>query len=767
MLNVSGESAHEKPPHPEKRHFTSVATRFMVKSGFAATLDSRQKPSFEKAPSPVIPQIKPSLPQAPVPEKKPFEIEQLGYRRVDDYHWMKDDNWQAVLRDPGLIRPDVKAALDAENAYSSAMLASTQALQAQLFAEMKGRIKEDDGSVPLADGRWEYYSRYVTGGQHPITARRPRSTQPFAEGVPSIESTLAEEQILLDEDARAKGYDFYETSAAQHSPDHSLFAWGEDIQGSEYYTVYVKDMATDEILPHPITSCDGGFAFSPDSAYLFWTWRDENSRPAKIFRRPARGGEDVLVYDEQDDGFFLSIGTLSSEQFILIGSGDHETSESWLIPATDPTAMPVCVEPRQTGIQYSVDHWDDRFIIHTNADDAIDFKIMTSTAGHPSRDSWQDFVPHRPGIYVTGAEVTKRHMIRSERENANTRIVITRKSDLSEHFVSVEEEAYSLGAGSGYEYDTDIIRYTYTSPTTPAQTFGYDMESREKVLLKTQTIPSGHNPADYVARRLYAAAPDGEQVPVTVLMKAGTKLDGTSPLLLYAYGSYGMPMEPGFSIRSLSLVNRGWIYAIAHVRGGTEKGYGWFLDGRKYNKKNTFTDFIAACENLCDRGYGSRGKVVAYGGSAGGMLMGAVANMRPDLWAGIIGAVPFVDVLNTMSDTTLPLTPPEWPEWGNPIEDKDAYDYIVSYSPYDNIVTAPYPPVLATGGLSDTRVTYWEPMKWVAKLREKSTSGAPMLLKINMEAGHGGASGRFEFLKEIAFDYAFAIWAHDKEWLSL
>jgi oligopeptidase B len=703
--------------------------------------------------------VSPASLAAPKPVRHPFEIEQLGHKRVDDYHWMKDDNWQAVLRDPGLIRPDIKAALTEENAYSAAVLADTKDLQADIFAEMKGRIKEDDSSVPSPDGPFEYYSRFEKGAQYPIIARRPRTTGGLQSPIPSTDETRAYEEILLNEDARAKGTDFYETSDAQHSPDHRLFAWGEDTQGSEYYKIYVRDLATDEILPDPIESCDGGFSFSPDSQYIFWTWRDENSRPAKVFRRPARGGEDVLVYDEIDDGFFLNIGTLSSDAFISIGTGNHETSETWLIPAATPEALPFCVEPRREGIQYDIDHWDDRFIIRTNADDAIDFKLMVSTSDTPSRDTWSDLVPHRPGIYVTGSGVYKRHMIRVERENANTRIVITRKADMTEHEISVAEEAYSLGASGGYEYDTDIIRYSYTSPTTPAQTFDYNLETREQVLRKVQIIPSGHNPKDYVARRLYAKAPDGQHVPVTVLMKADTPLDGKAPLLLYAYGSYGMPMDPGFSIRSLSLVNRGWIYAIAHIRGGSEKGYGWFLDGRKYKKKNTFTDFIACAESLCDAGYGTHGKIVAYGGSAGGMLMGAITNMRPDLWAGVIGAVPFVDVLNTMSDTSLPLTPPEWPEWGNPLEDEEAYSYIASYSPYDNIEPKAYPPVLATGGLSDTRVTYWEPMKWIAKLREKSTSDAAMLLKINMEAGHGGASGRFEFLKEIAFDYAFAIWA--------
>lgn len=718
-----------------------------------------------------MPDTPSSIAHAPAPRKDPFRIEQLGRVRVDDYHWMKDDNWQALLRDPAAVKPDVKTALVAENAYTQAILAPTEALQETLFQEMKGRIKEDDASTPSPDGPWEYYSRFDIGGQHPIWARRPRTTG-FPDPLPSIDDTRAQEQILLDEDDRAKAHDFYHTGDVGHSNDHTLYAWTEDTQGSEYFTLHVRDLETGEPVGEPIEACDGSFLFSPDSQWLFWVWRDENSRPSKVFRRPARPQkgekiEDVLVYEERDNGYFLHIGMMSSDAFIEITLSNHETSEAWLIPASDPTAAPVCVEPRREGVQYSLDHWDDRFIIVTNADDAVDFKIMSSTAALPSRATWQAFVPHRPGVYISGAGTYKRHMVRVERENANTRIVITEKGELGkiggeEHSISVPEEAYALGLAAGLEYDTDILRYTYTSPTTPSQTFDYHMTTRQKVLRKTQVIPSGHNPADYVARRLYARSWDGAEVPVTVLMKAGTPLDGSAPILLYGYGSYGMPMDPAFSIRSLSLVNRGWVYAIAHVRGGAEKGYGWFLDGRKEKKTNTFKDFIACAEHLIAQGYGTKGRIVAYGGSAGGMLMGAVANMRPDLWAGIIGAVPFVDVLNTMSDTSLPLTPPEWPEWGNPLEDRAAYDTIAAYSPYDNITRQPYPPVLATGGLSDTRVTYWEPMKWIARLRDRSTSDAPMLLKINMDAGHGGASGRFDFLKEIAMDYAFAIWAEDR-----
>ncbi len=695
-------------------------------------------------PSPAVP---------PAARKIPKRIEQLGRVRVDDYAWMKDDNWQKVLRDPTLIKPEVKAHLTAENAYVKAMLAPTEGLQAAMFEEMKGRIKEDDASVPAPDGPWEYYSRFNIGGQHPIFCRRPRGG---TEG----------EEILLDCDALAKGKAYSQVSAADHSPDHQLFAYAEDAQGSEVHHIYVKDLATGEVLSEPVESSTGDFAWSPDSQWLFWTHRDDNGRSDKIYRRPARGGlkDDVLVYDEPDDGFFVSVGATSSDAFIVISAGDHETSETLLIPASDPTAAPKVVEPRTVGLRYSVEHWDGRFVILTNADDAIDFKLVEAPVATPGRAHWKDFVAHKPGHFITGLSAYKNHLLRVERVNANTRIVITDRATKAEKPIVIDEEAYVLGLEGGYEFDTPVMRYVYQSPTTPRQWFDYDMATGEKTLRKTQEIPSGHDPAAYVTRRLYAKAPDGAEVPITVLMKKGVALDGQAPLLLYGYGSYGMSMDPSFSIRNLSLVDRGWIWATTHVRGGSEKGYGWFLDGRKFKKTNTFTDFIACAEHLHAAGYGAKGRTVAYGGSAGGMLMGAVTNLRPDLWAGIIGAVPFVDVLNTMSDTSLPLTPPEWPEWGNPLEDKEAYDYIASYSPYDNVAARAYPAVLATGGLSDPRVTYWEPEKWTAKLREHTTSGAPILLKINMEAGHGGASGRFDFLKEIALDYAFAVWAVDKGW---
>jgi oligopeptidase B len=693
--------------------------------------------------------VSPAAP--PVAEKRPERIEQLGRVRTDDYAWLKDADWQKVMRDPSVLRGDIRTHLEAENAYTKAMLAGTEALQAQLFQEMRGRIKEDDSSVPASDGAFDYYARFETGAQHPIYARRPRGQ---ADG----------EEVLLDADAAAKGKAFFDIGHTEHSDNHALFAYAVDEQGSEYFRIDVKDLATGEVLEGSVDSSTGSFAFSPDSRWLFWIWRDENGRPAKVFRRPARGGEDVLVYHEPDGGMFLSVGVTQSGAWIVIGSGNHETSEAWLIPASDPTAAPKVVEPRQEGLRYELEHWNDRFVVLTNADGAVDYKLCWADEAAPSKASWRDWIAHQAGRYLVGMMAHKHWLVRLERVDANNRIVVTARGGLAEHAIAFDEEAYALNIEGGYEYDTQMLRFVYQSPTTPRSTFDYDMATRERTLRKVQEIPSGHDPSAYVAQRLHATAPDGASIPVTVLMKAGTKLDGSAPMMLYGYGAYGIPMEPGFSIRNLSLVDRGWIWAVAHIRGGTEKGWGWFLDGRGAKKTNTFTDFIAAAEHLHAAGYGAPERTTAYGGSAGGMLMGAITNLRPDLWAGIIAAVPFVDVLNTMSDANLPLTPPEWPEWGNPLEDAEAYDRIAGYSPYDNVHDAAYPAVLATGGLSDPRVTYWEPAKWAAKLRAHTTSGRPVLLKINMEAGHGGASGRFDFLKEIALDYAFAVWAVERGW---
>ena len=682
-------------------------------------------------------------PLPPIARREPKRIEQLGRVREDNYAWMKDENWQLVMRDPSALRADIRDHLEAENGYTKAMMAASQGLQEKIYGEMRGRVKEDDSSVATPDGRWEYYRRFETGAQHPKYARRPSGAE---DG----------EQVLLDADAEARGKAFYKVISTQHAPNHALFAYAVDQQGSEIYTVRIKDLERGEELPHAINNCTGDFTWSPDSQFIFWTYRDDNGRPAKIFRRPALGGEDVLVYDEPDEGFFLSVQLSESREFIIIHAGHHEASETHLIAAATPTAAPTLFHARQDNLLYSPTHWDGRWYILTNADGATDFKVMTCDGEATARAHWREFLPHEPGRFITALSATREYLVRSERAKALPRIVVRHRSG-EEHMIALEEEAYGLELADGYEYETAIQRYVYNSPTTPMQWFDYDMAARTKRLKKSQEIPSGHDPSKYQAQRFFATTSDGAQVPITVLMLRGAELNGSAPLFLYGYGAYGIPLDADFSSRRFSLVDRGWIYAIAHVRGGADMGFGWFQDGRKDKKKNSFTDFVACAEELIRRRYTRAGNIVCEGRSAGGMVMGAVANLRPDLWAGVIAGVPFVDVLNTMSDASLPLTPPEWPEWGNPIEAPDAYDYIASYSPYDNIAAKPYPAILATGGLTDPRVTYWEPAKWAAKLREITPPGKPVLLKINMEAGHAGSAGRFEFLRELAHDYAFAI----------
>ena len=735
--------------------------RQMIASTAATALAAAASPALARSPKGSLP----DMPVPPVAKKIPVTIEQLGRVRVDEYQWMKDDNWQAVLRDPTLIKADVKEHLDAENAYREAMMASTEPLQVTMFEEMKGRIKEADSSVPSPDGPWEYYTEYKTGDQHPRYMRVERQGTWIENGQPVTRNFVVAPtpQLLLDANVLAEGKAYSDVGDIAWTPDHSLFGYSEDAQGSEVYRIYVKDLATGELLGEPIESASGGLTFSPDSQWIFWTNRNDNGRPDKIFRRPARGGAITLVYEEEDEGMFIGVGRTSDDRFMIIGIGDQETSETRYIPADDITGTPRVLEPRQVARKYDADHWGDRWVILTNADDAIDFKVCEAPTATPGKAHWRDLIPHTPGRYIEGLSLVNAFIARQERADANTRIVIRDRAG-AEREIAVDEPAYALNLGGASEFDTTVMRYTYNSPSTPTSTYDYDLATHERTLRKVQEVPSGHNPEDYVVERLNAPASDGQLVPVTILRRKTTPVNGSAPLLLYGYGSYGIPMSASFSTNRLSLVDRGWIYAIAHIRGGSDKGWGWFLDARRFTKKNTFTDFIAAAEHLISTGHGKAGHIVAQGGSAGGLLMGAVNNMRPDLWAGVIGQVPFVDVINTMSDVSLPLTPPEWPEWGNPLEDPEAYDYIASYSPYDNIEARAYPAVLATGGLSDPRVTYWEPEKWVARLRPATTSGKPVLLKINMEAGHAGSSGRFDYLKEVAHDYAFAIWAIDKGW---
>lgn len=665
--------------------------------------------------------------------------------RQDDYGWLRADNWQEVMRDPSVLDPDIRAYLEAENAYQDAIMEPTRELQEKLFAEMRGRIKEDDSSVPAPDGKFAYGMKFETGGQQPIFFRTPRDG--------------GEETILLHGDKEADGKAYFRIGGASQSPDHKLLAWAYDDKGSEYYSLQIRDVASGKDLDYSIADTGGGGVFSTDGRFVFYVRLDDNHRPSKLFRHEigTDPAGDVLVHEEEDAGFFMGVGKTQSGDTILIDIHDHETSEVWMIPADQPELPPVLIAPRDTGVEYSVEDHGDTLYILTNLGDAEDFKIVTAPKATPGREFWSDLVQHKPGCLILSHCVYKTFMTRLEREDGLPRIVIRRLADNIEHSVEFDEEAYSLGLGGGYEFDTTVIRFSYSSMTTPSQTFDYDVQTRERLLRKEQEVPSGHDASDYVTRRLMAPAADGETVPVSILYHKDTKLDGSAPLLLYGYGSYGITIPASFNTNSLSLVDRGFVYAIAHIRGGKDKGFRWYKDGRRETKKNTFTDFIAAADHLVAENFTAHDRIVAQGGSAGGMLMGAVSNMAPDKFGGIIAEVPFVDVLETMLDDTLPLTPPEWPEWGNPITDKTAYEYIASYSPYDNVGAKDYPAILAVAGLTDPRVTYWEPAKWVAKLRAVKSGDSLLMLKTNMEAGHGGASGRFDRLKEVALVQAFAL----------
>jgi oligopeptidase B len=673
-----------------------------------------------------------------------------GVAKQDDYHWLKDENWQKVLHDASVLKPDIRAYLEAENAFTASVMDKTQSAQDVLFAEIKGRIKEDDSSVPSPDGPYLYSSSHVKGGQYPLVKRQLR------EG--------GDEVVLFDGNALAEGKAYFSFGGISISPDHHKAAWSFDDKGSEFYTVKFRDLATGIDSDVDITNTGGGAVWSPDQRHIYYTLQDANHRPLKTFRHlvGTSQAEDALVFEEKDTGMFTGVGQTRSRRFVTIDVNDHDTSEVWLIDTTRTDAKPVCVAPRQRGFEYELDHHGDNFIIKTNKDGAEDYKLMTTPVDTPTPDNWIDLVPHRPGVFLVAYIVFENWLVRMERENALPRIVIRNFATAEEHAIAFDEEAYSLGFGDMREYETDTLRFTYSSPTTPTQVFDYDMKTRARVLMKTQEVPSGHSPSDYVAQRVLAPAHDGEMIPVTLLYHTTTKLDGSAPLWLYGYGSYGMSMPAGFNTNILSLVNRGFVYATAHIRGGQEKGRRWYKTGKLEHKTNTFKDFISVGEYLCQQNFSTRGNIVAQGGSAGGLLMGAVANMAPDLFKAIIAEVPFVDALTTMLDDTLPLTPPEWPEWGNPIEDVKAYRTIAAYAPYENVVAQAYPHIFALGGLTDPRVTYWEPAKWIAKLRTRNTSDNLLMLKINMEVGHGGASGRFDRLKEVAEVYAFGLLVTEK-----
>jgi len=683
-------------------------------------------------------------PQPPVAKRVSHVTSHHGIERDDPYHWLRAENWQEVMQKPETLDAEIRAYLEAENAwYEAEFGAPTAELQERIYKEIRGRIKEDDSGVPSPDGPWAYNSRTLEGKQYPLIVRAPR------EG--------GEEAVLLDCNVEA-GEEYFGFAGASHDPSHRLLAWAADRAGSEYYDIALRDLETGRDSAEVIRNTAGGYVWSNDSRAIYYTEYDDNHRPFRVRRHDIGTDQsaDPVVYEEKDPGFFVGVGKTLSDRFIVIDAHDHQTSEAWLIDA-EAGGEPRLVAPRLTDREYEIDERHGTLYIRTNADGAEDYKIVTAPADDPAAENWTDLVPHREGVLILDIAVLRNHLLRLERQDGLPRIVVRDLRTGTEETVHFEEEAYSLGMSTGYEFDTAVFRLTYSSPTTPQQVFDVDLETGKRTLLKTQEIPSGHDPDDYETRRLFAAARDGEEVPVTLLYRKGTPIDGTAPVLLYGYGAYGMSMPAAFSTGALSLVDRGFIYAIAHVRGGMEKGYRWYRLGRREHKTNTFTDFIAAAEMLIGKGYTAKGRIVAHGGSAGGMLMGAVANLRPDLWAGIVAQVPFVDVLNTMLDDTLPLTPPEWPEWGNPITSAEDYRRIAGYAPYEQVAAQDYPPIFALAGLTDPRVTYWEPAKWVARLRATRTGDAPLYLKTNMGAGHAGASGRFDRIREAAMCYAFAI----------
>ena len=686
-----------------------------------------------------------NAPAAPVAAKKRRKTSIHGVTLADDYGWLRAANWREVMRDPAKLPAEIRQYLEAENEYTEAAVAETEALRDELFAEMRGRMKEDDASVPAPDGPWAYFVRYHAGGQYPSFRRLPRGK-------------TGPEQVLLDGDLMGAGKPYFAIAGASHSRDHRHIAYSVDEAGGEFYTLRVREAESGRDLPDEIDGTLPGAVWSADGRLLFYVRLDDHHRSRWVYRHRLGGdpADDALVYEEKDPAFFVGLGETQDKRYILIHAHEHQTSETHLIDADTPEAAPRRVLKREDGHEYEVEHHSGRLFILTNKE-AEDFRIVSAPVSDPRPESWREAVPHIAGRIVLSLGMLKRHMVRLERADGLPRIVVRRLADGAEHSIAFDEEAYSLGLQVGYEFDTDLIRFTYSSMTTPASVYDYDMESRERVLRKEQEVPSGHEPGDYVTRRIHAPAPDGERVPVTLLYRKSTPLDGSAPLHLYGYGAYGIAIPAAFSTNRLSLVDRGFVFALAHVRGGKDKGYGWYKAGRRKDKMNSFTDFIAAAEHLIAAGYTARGRIVAEGRSAGGMLVGAAANRAPELFLGIVAGVPFVDVLNTMLDESLPLTPPEWNEWGNPIADAKAFAAIRSYSPYDNVGRRAYPHILATAGLTDPRVTYWEPAKWVAKLRAMKRDERLLLLRTNMEAGHAGKSGRFEALRETAFDYAFAL----------
>lgn len=682
-----------------------------------------------------------NAPIPPAAARRPVISRHHGDSRTDDYAWLRDPGYPEV-RDAAIL-----GYLEAENAYREAVMAPLAGLREQLFEELKGRIRDDDRGVPVKKGRWLYSWRFEPGAQY-----RTHFRIPFEEGPDGAPRTI------LDEPAMAAGLDYLRIRAVEPSPDHSLLAYSADTDGSERFAIRIRDLATGEDLPDVVPDTSGAPAWAADNRTLFYVRLDAQLRPSSVWRHrlgtPAES--DAEVYREGDPGFMVSVDLGRDERYLFIAAGDHETSEIRFVPADAPESAPRLVSARRTGRLYDAGHRDGLLWILTD-DTHPNQRLVTAPVESPDAENWREEIAASDSVYLTGLGLFRDWMLIEEREEGVKHLRIRHFGDGGEHRIAFPEPAYAVHPAGNPGFDQTHLRIAYQSLVTPPTVWDYDVATRERTVRKVQEIPSGYDPSLYVSEREMAPSHDGALVPVTVVRRRDTPKDGSAPLYLYAYGSYGMNMDPGFGTARLSLLDRGFVFAIANPRGGSELGKNWYEGGRLERKENTFRDVIAVARHLAAAGYGRAGHIALAGGSAGGLMVGATVNMAPELFRAAAAHVPFVDVLNTMLDDTLWLTPGEYPEWGNPAESEEAYRRIKAYSPYDNVEAKDYPHLFVTGGLSDPRVTYWEPAKWVARLRATKTDDNLLLLRMNMGAGHGGKSGRYEALHEVAEEYAFML----------
>ena len=681
------------------------------------------------------PALAATAPTPPDAARKPHVVKAPhGAQRNDEYYWLRDDTRK---------NPEMLAYLNAENAYVDASMKALKPLEDTLYGEIVGRIKQDDSTVPYRERGYWYYSRFETGQDYPVYARRHGSMD-------------ATEQVLLDVNVMARGKDYFSVGDWEVSQDNTLLAWAEDAIGRRQYTIRIKNLATGETYADTIGGVSANLVWADDNKTLFYVENDPETLLTVRVKKHVLGtpaSQDVLVYEEKDDSFYMGIGRTRDDRYICIGVDSTVASESRCAPAADPREF-VVLAPRQRDVEYSADHHGGRWVIRTNEGGAKNFKLMTAPSDATSRTQWKEWIAHRDDVFIDGFELFDGFTAIGERSEGLERLRLL-KPDGSGEYVKADEPAYSMGLATNAEPDTDWLRYTYTSLTTPATTYEVNTTTGERKLLKQQPV-IGYDADKYATERLWATARDGTRVPVSLVYRKGFEKNGQAALLQYAYGSYGSSMDPGFNLPVVSLLDRGMVYAIAHIRGGQEMGRTWYDDGKLFNKKNTFTDFIDVTGFLVKEGYAAPDRVAAYGGSAGGLLMGAVSNMAPDKYRVILSQVPFVDVVTTMLDPTIPLTTNEYDEWGNP-EKKEYYDYMLSYSPYDNLKAQAYPAMFVGTGLWDSQVQYFEPAKYVARLRDLNTSDKPVLFRTNMDAGHGGKSGRFRRYRELSEMYAFTL----------